>query len=412
MPARRTVLLATLALLLVSMGILHLSYPLPYVLQVMIDQGPDYDDFEDFPASVISPAETRGPLPFEPDERVVELLQSYPGIEAVDQFIASTETSAFLIVHRGQVVLERYGLGHDSDSVENSFSVSKSVASMLLGLAVSDGVLAIDDSITDYLPELRERDPRFDAITIENLVDMVSGIAYSRDIAFPIINNDDPLVYYHPDLASVVLERTRIDSPPGSFRYNNYNPPLLGLILERTTGQPVSAYLEQRIWKPMGASRPAGWTVDGEGFERMEGGFHGSARDFARLGLLYLNRGQANGRQLIPASWIEATTDTNTHINLETYDGRRWGYRAGWWIVPRPEGQSDYCAIGHFGQFIYISPQNDAVFVRNGPGRGNWGDRDWTGLFYSLAETLPQRGNADVESTGLVERQLHARVNE
>ena len=392
MSIRKNMLVATLVLLVAGTVILHINYPIPYVIQVMIDQGPDYDDFETFPASIISPADNPIEIPSVPDAEVVELLQSYPSIEDVDQFMESTETTAFLVVHQGQLVLERYGLGHDSESIENSFSVSKSVASMLVGLAAADGALEVGAPITRYLPELHERDQRFESITVENLLDMRSGIAYSREIKFPIINNDDPLVYYHPDLASVVLERTEIATGPGDFLYNNYNTPLLGLILRRTTGQSVSEYLEQRLWKPIGASHPAGWTVDEQGFERMESGFHARASDQARLGLLYLNRGRAGEQQLVPESWILDTTDTKTKIELDEYDGRRWGYRAGWWIVPRPDGPSDYSGIGHFGQFIYVSPQFDTVIVRNGPGRGEWGDRDWTELFYFLAEKMPNRG--------------------
>lgn len=391
MPNRKQILIVVLAIIAVCIVQLHVSYPMPYVLKVMVDQGPDYDDFQTSPASVIASADIASRLPVKLDTSVVDVLEAYPRIDTVDQFLEHTQTSAFLIVHGGQLVLERYGLGHDSESIENTFSVSKSVTSALVGLAVADGVLALDDPITDYLPELRKRDQRFGAITIENLLDMVSGIAYSRDIRFPIINNDDPLVYYHPDLASVVLQRTEIDSAPGTFRYNNYNPPLLGLILKRTTARPVSEYFEQRIWKPMGASRPAGWTVDEQGFERMESGFHARARDLARFGLLYLNQGRTGDQPVLPESWISDSTDTDTPLELEKYDGRRWGYHAGWWIVPRPQGRSDYCAIGHFGQFIYISPQFDAVFVRNGPGRGEWGDREWTGLFYFLAERLAHR---------------------
>jgi CubicO group peptidase (beta-lactamase class C family) len=381
-------MIALAALVVILLGILHVNYPLPYVLAVMIDQGPDYDDFETSPASVISPADTARPLPDMTDSRAVELIAEHPDIESVDQLLASTETTALLVVTGGQLVLERYGLGHDSESIENTFSVSKSLTSALVGLAAADGLLRISDPITDYLPELRERDQRFEAITIEDLLDMTSGIAYSRDIEFPIVNNDDPLVYYHPDLASVVLERTEIDSAPGSFRYNNYNPPLLGLILQRTAGMSVSEYFERRIWQPMGARWPAGWTVDKRNMERMESGFHARARDLARFGMLYLNRGRVDDRQVLPEDWVSDSTDTADHIELERYDGRQWGYRAGWWIVPRPEGRSDYVAIGHFGQFIYVSPQFDAVIVRNGPGRGDWGDRDWTELFYFMAESI------------------------
>jgi CubicO group peptidase (beta-lactamase class C family) len=120
----------------------------------------------------------------------------------------------------------------------------------------------------------------------------------------------------------------------------------------------------------------------------MESGFHASARDLARFGQLYLDRGWVGDRSVVPEEWVLQSTDFSEPVELEEYNGRSWGYRLGWWIVPRPEGPSDFCGIGHFGQFIYVSPQYNAVFVRNGPGRGDWGDRDWTELFYFAAERL------------------------
>ena len=380
-------LLVLSLLMIAGLGVLHFFYPLPYVFAVMIDQGPDYYDFEDFPASSIASGDTATALPAAASDAIIATLEEHPGITDIDEFLLSTETTAFLVVHEGELVLERYGLGHDEQSIENTFSVAKSINSALIGIAAAEGHLQLDDSITEYVAELLERDARFEQIRIADLLDMRSGIAYSRDIVFPIVNNDDPLVYYHPNLESVVLERTLIESPPGSFTYNNYNPPLLGLALKRATGLSVSEYFEQRIWRAI-AAEPAGWTTDQQAMERMESGFHARARDLARFGLLYLNDGRAGGQQLVPSEWVRASTDTDEHIELEEYDGRRWGYRAGWWIVPRPEGRSDFAAIGHFGQFIYVSPQFNAVFVRNGPGRGDWGDRDWTELFYSTAERL------------------------
>jgi len=395
MNTRRRMLVIVMAVLAVFLGALHVNYPLTYVYNVMVDQGPDYYDFKDFPASVIEPADAPVPLRVDPSENIVALMETHPDIDDATDFLRATDTTAFLIVHNGRLIFEQYGLGHTAESVENTFSVSKSIVSALIGLAAEDGSFSVDEPITDYLPELGERDARFEQITIKHLLDMKSGIAYSRDIVFPIVNNDDPLVYYHPDLESVVLERTEIDSDPGSFQYNNYNPPLLGLILRRTTGASVSDYLGERIWQPMGAAQPAGWTTDEQGMERMESGFHARARDLARFGLLYLDEGRAGGRQIVPQTWVRSSTDTTEHIELKNYDGRRWGYHAGWWIVPRPLGRSDYCAIGHFGQFIYISPQYNAVFVRNGPGRGEWGDRDWTGVFYYLAERLAKAADSE-----------------
>lgn len=138
----------------------------------------------------------------------------------------------------------------------------------------------------------------------------------------------------------------------------------------------------------MGARQDAGWTTDDKGLERMESGFHACARDLARFGLLYLNEGAVAGREVLPAAWVRESTRLAQPMELEIYDGRRWGYRLGWWIVPRPEGRADFCGIGRFGQFIYVSPQHDAVFVRTGPGRGDWGDRDWTELFFATAGRL------------------------
>jgi len=379
-----------IALGLVGGGLLalHLSFPLPYVYRVFVYQDAGYEDIHRFPARVIAPSDAPEALAVSLGSHAREVIEQHPDVDAFDALLAETDTTAFLVAHRGELVEERYLLGNDRKSPQNTFSVSKSFTSALVGLAVRDGLIEIAAPITRYLPELAERDARFAEITVEHLLDMRSGIRFSDDIEFPILNSDNPLIYYHPDLESVVLERTEIAEAPGSFRYNNYNPPLLGLILLRVTGLSPGHYLERELWQPLGAAGAAGWTTDDHGLERMESGFHARARDLVRFGLLYLADGQVDGRPVVPRRWVEASTDLAESLELESYNGRTWGYRAGWWIMPRPEGPSDFCAIGRFGQFIYVSPQYDAVFIRNGPDRGDWGDGDWTELFYFVAERL------------------------
>ncbi len=132
----------------------------------------------------------------------------------------------------------------------------------------------------------------------------------------------------------------------------------------------------------------------------MPSGFHARARDLARLGRLYLDGGRVGDRRILPESWVRESTQLSEALELEEYDGRSWGYRAGWWIVPRPDGPADFCAIGRYGQFVYVSPQHDAVFVRNGTGRGGWGDRDWTELFYFAAERLPNPRSTELAEIG------------
>jgi CubicO group peptidase (beta-lactamase class C family) len=388
MKTRNRILLGVAALLVASLAILHSRYPLPYIYQVFVHQSPDYSDFEMFPASRIPQSGSPSLLPVAPDPGVITLIESQPGIEDFDGFLTATDTTAFLVVHDGKIVLEQYLKGHDESSAENTFSVAKSITSALVGLAIRDGYLRLDAPITEYLPELSARDRRFEDVTIESLLNMRSGIRYVDGVTFPFFTSDDPLSYYFPRLETILLERTLVEAPPGRFQYNKYNPQFIGLALSRSADRTVSGYLGQALWEPMGASYVAGWNTDANGLERMESGFFARARDLARFGLMYLNDGEVEGRQVIPREWVRMSTDTPEHIALEKYDGRTWGYRLGWWIVPRPEGRSDYCGIGHFGQIVYVSPQYRAVFVRNGPGRGEWSDRDWTQLFYSLAGQL------------------------
>lgn len=384
----RTVLAVSLALAVTALTALHLRYPLPYVYRVVRYQDADFDDIHRFPARSIAGAPTPNRLIEAPSSNVESLLEEHEEIDNLASFLEDTRTTAFLVQHRGELVAEHYGLGHDRASLQNTFSVSKSVASALVGLAIEQGAIALEDSIVASLPELSRRDGRFAAIRVEHLLDMRSGIRYSSGVSFPFVNADDALVYYHPDLESLVLGRTTISSAPGEFQYNHYNPPLLGLVLRRATGMPVGEFLERELWQPMGAEASAGWTVDDHGVEQMDAGFHARARDLVRFGQLNLDGGSISGRRILPEAWVRLSTELAEPVELERYDGRSWAYRLGWWIVPRPEGRSDFAAIGRYGQFVYISPQHEAVFVRNGPGRGDWGDRDWTELFYSLAGRL------------------------
>ncbi len=390
--ARWKVLVVTLPLLLLGLLWLNRNYPLTYIYRVLAFQDADYDDIHRFPASRIAPAEEPGPLPSTADPRAVGVIEQHPDVSSLDTLIRETRTTAFLVVHAGSLVVERYGEGDTRESLQNSFSVSKAITSALVGLAVRDGVLAPEDPITRFLPELEARDERFADITVEHLLDMRSGVRYESGVQFPFVTADDPLAYYFPDLESLLLERSEIEMAPGTFEYNHYNPPLLGLILRRATGLTPSALLERELWKPMGAASAAGWSTDDLGFERMESGFHATARDLARFGMLYLNDGRApNGtRQILEEAWVWDSTVLRDTMEVESFDGQRWWYRNGWWVIPRPTGRPDYCGIGRFGQFICVSPQHDVVFVRDGPDRGDWGDADWTELFYFVAERLSE----------------------
>ena len=120
--------------------------------------------------------------------------------------------------------------------------------------------------------------------------------------------------YYDTDLRSLALSAKIEEAPGKRFHYNNYNPLLLGIILERTTHKHVSQYLEEKIWKPLGMEAPGSWSLDSDasGFEKMESGINARAIDFARIGRLFLNNGNWNGKQIISEKWVNESTRPDT----------------------------------------------------------------------------------------------------
>jgi CubicO group peptidase (beta-lactamase class C family) len=355
----------------------------------------DVYDYQKFPERQMLAAETPFIIPagnMEAEIRAV--FESHPLVDDLDTLMQETSTQALLVVYRGELVLEAYYNGTQRESIVTSFSMAKSYGSTLIGIAIEDGYInSVDDPITDYLPELAGRDPAFSQITIRDLLLMAAGIRYKE---LPSLHLDDATTYYYPDLRDLALNHTEILDAPGEYMlYNNFHPLLIGMILERATGQHVADYLAEKIWQPIGAEFDGSWSLDSEEtlFEKMESGINGRAVDFAKFGLLVLNEGEWNGEQLIPAAWLaDATQDFAppkpdsyypayfSEANLDIY------YKYMWWGFKR-DGGDDFSAIGNFGQFIYISPSADLVIVRHGEEYGiDW--LDWADIFYSVATEL------------------------
>lgn len=234
---------------------------------------------------------------------------------------------------------------------------AKSFTSALIGVAISEGYIhSVNDPITDYLPELAKRDPAFANITIRNLLMMSSGIKY---VEVPFFHGDNAKIYYYPDLRYLALEDTHIVVSPGEyFLYNNYNPLLLGMIIERATGSSVANYLQEKIWKPIGMEYPGSWSLDEAGFEKMESGINARAIDFAKFGRLFLHNGDWNGTQIVPAEWIAESTQADTPVDYANYydddfifaNGRGY-YKYMWWGIQRDAQNYDFMALGWVDMF-------------------------------------------------------------
>lgn len=380
--------------IVVLLGYAFTFYPAAYTLRILRWGNSDVYDYQKFPARALPASDEPFQFSFAlQEEAVANLFATSATVEGdFEQFLADTGTQAFIVIRNDAVIYENYLNGASRESIVTSFSVAKSFASTLVGIAVADGYIqSIHDPITDYLPELEQRDPAFARITIRDLLMMSSGIRYKE---FPFVNGDDVKTYYYPDLRDLALNQTEIDGSPGdAFLYNNYHPLLLGLILERATGMAVADYLAEKVWQPIGMAYDGSWSLDEHGFEKMESGINTRALDFAKFGRLFLREGDWDGKQVVSRAWVQEATSRDTTLSgtyypeafLESAPQRFYKYM--WWGLVREGATDDYSAIGNYGQFIYISPHKDLIIVRHGEKYGIEYE-EWLRLFYDFATDL------------------------
>ncbi len=377
-----------------------------YVSRLIAWREADFHDFERFPSRAVpagsnvfsfKPARLDPPEflrtvtyrrdasdPSTPREGMATTLDSVGGTEVtepLEKFLEDTGTTAFLVVHDDTLLYEGYFNGYDRRSIQTSFSVAKSFVSALVGVAIEEGYIgSVEDPISNYIPELKESG--MERITIRHLLTMSSGLKYSGEGSGGGPFGDDAKTYYDPNLRELALTVESEVKPGSRWEYNNYHPLLLGMILERATHRPVATYLSQEIWQPIGMEADGSWSLDSEedGFEKMESGINGRAIDFAKFGRLYLNQGEWNGKQVVPASWVEQSTRMDTTTDPAEY------YQYFWWVdVSRPE-RGRFMARGNLGQFIYVVPDKDLVIVRFGE---EWGYNRWPELLRSIADKAP-----------------------
>jgi len=355
------------------------------IARAMLWREADVGDQYRFPARTIPAGDEASPLP-----AGVEIDPPAPpsGAEddrAFDEFLRGTGTLGFVVLDDDLLVYERYFGGADRQTRQTSFSVAKSFLSTLIGIAIDEGLIgSVTDPVTEYLPELSERDPRFERITLRDLLTMSSGIRYEEQ-SLPLPWGDDVDTYYGTDLRDLGLSATQIVRPPGQeWLYNNYNPLLLGLVLERATGTSVSDYMATKLWQPLGAEADATWSLDseGSGFEKLESGLNATPVDYARFGELFLHAGEWNGQRIVSEDWVREATAADVTTDPAGH------YQYFWWIdTQRPDR---FYALGNFGQYIYVAPDAGAVIVRNGR---DWGVENdtWLSVFREVADQLVER---------------------
>jgi CubicO group peptidase (beta-lactamase class C family) len=281
----------------------------------------------------------------------------------VDAYLAGQRMAGLVILHDGKLRLERYGLGFDSAGRWTSFSVAKSITSVLVGAAIRDGhIRSMDDKVSDYIPQMRGS--AYDDVSIRQLLTMTSGVRWNEDYGDP--NSDVARFNNHQPEQGVealvsYLSRLPREAPAGTrWNYSTGETNLVGILVSKATKRPLADYLSEKIWIPAGMEQQATWVLSKTGQEISGCCIQAATRDFARFGVFILNGARAGAQGIVPDGWLADATTERVGIGQP---GRGYGYL--WWTY----SDGSFTARGIFGQGVFIDPKRRLVIASN----ANWG---------------------------------------
>jgi CubicO group peptidase (beta-lactamase class C family) len=325
------------------------------LVSTVVHNFPDLDDYRIFANRTVGRGARASRL--RPLARTPEFVDALTvpdgegGTRPLVRYLEDTRTAAFLVVQGERIVLERYAPGYDARSLFNSFSIAKSVVGTLVGIAVAEGrIPSLEATVAEYRPDLAGTP--YGEVTLKSLLTMTSGVGDAPD---PLPARAS--YYYGNDLGATVAGAVREREQGARWRYSEADVQVLGFVLEAAVGRPVSEYLAEKLWRPLGMEADALWALDqAGGREKAFCCLSARARDFARFGRLSAQGGRWHGRQLVPAAWA-------AHAVLPAVRSvPGYTHRQLWW---HPAGErGDYYAYGHNGQYLYVDPASGTVIVK------------------------------------------------
>jgi CubicO group peptidase (beta-lactamase class C family) len=322
------------------------------------------------PTERVARGEFRSPLPFDPHP-----LNLTYRFDDEDHSLADlhrrTFTTAFVVLHHGAIVHETYpGAFAGPRTRMQLFSVSKSVTSLLIGIALNDGTIgSIKDRVTDYRPDFAGT--AYEETVIADLLDMTSGVGDLETWEVPDsgIKKFEQAVMGGGDVTEVIRAAQRRAPAGESFNYSTFDAQILGWILEAATGKSIAAFAAERLWRHLGADRDAYyWLTRARPRTALgAGSFNATARDMARLGQLMVDDGIANNRQVVPREWVRRSRGSIQpqlavgSLGPSGYD--HYGYSNQWWTLGG-ECFHAFTAVGVHGQYVYVDPTANVVIVK------------------------------------------------
>ncbi len=337
----------------------------------------DAGDYKKFPSDTIRNGNYKFVFPKSDNNLQLSIPEKYATKQLdFDEFLEKNKSLGVLIIRNDTILYENYFKNYDETNIHTSFSVTKAYVSALTAIAIDEGFInSTKQPVTDFLPELK--DTNFRNVKIEDLLNMRSGLDYKEWYANPF--GKMAKFYYGKNLKKYTYDLSIVEEPGLRYEYQSANAQLLSYIIEKASGERISKYLEEKIWKPLGMEYYGSWNYDSEKYKSTKGFccINGRVRDFAKFGRLYLNKGNWNGEQIIPAEWVE----TSGSIINNSIDSQGYHYTYMW----RVSDSGAYFAKGYLGQYIWIYPKKNIVIVRVGT---SYSKIDWADLFQHLSEQL------------------------
>ena len=288
--------------------------------------------------------------------------KTYNLAESLDYF----KSDGLIVLHNGDLLYENYWQGNSKDQPHISWSMAKSFLSALIGIAYHDGLIEnLNDPITKYLKDFIGTG--YENVPIKDILQMSSGVVFNEDYGDPNsdINKFARAVAEGKSMRDFA-KTLKNGKVPGTFNhYVSIDTQMLGMLLEEVTGKPLAETLQEKIWTKIGMENNAYYMVDDTGMEWALGGLNATLRDYAKFGLLYLNRGNWKGQQIVPQDWVDASHVANEpHLQPgnNSLSSSDWGYGYQWWIPGFPN--TDYLAAGIYNQYIYIDPITNVVIAK------------------------------------------------
>lgn len=369
----------------------------PYLVRVLWYRTPNGETYKAFPQEIVKKSDSAFHFirsgNMRNDLDTLKVRDGNKKFVSFTDYFESGKLNAFIVIRNDTVLYQKYSLGYSDSTLTTIFSGAKSMVSIMVGQALAAGnITSLNDKITDYIPELKSN-PSFENITLQNLLDMKSGLEF-EDALGGIVKaffSDEAKYYYTHDMKAELMKVKLVNQPGTVWKYKSIDPILLGWAVEKATGKSVAQFFEENTWHKIGAEYNASFGLDHpDGLANTASRFQVTAIDLAKIGRLYLNNGSYNNSQVVPEDWVKQTIRIGNEKPASAKGWQKSAHHYLWWI-PQAGDNGDYAAEGMLGQRLYVDPKTNTIIVQFADqGAGDYPYRKISRYLAGLPFTYPK----------------------